>query len=70
MLTIYQWDEISGEAIVCNGGGAFSDPVPQTPVDRDMGWTNDHVIDLPDGTRVVIDSDERGHKTIWVTKEN
>lgn len=75
-LTIFQWDEISGEVRTIDAPW-FQEVDPQLFGEipfmiQDGVWTDwqvDHVVDLPDGTRVVIESDERAHTSVFVTKE-
>jgi hypothetical protein len=68
------WDEISNEA------RPVTDAHPvECPLDWDSlrhrewmlncsGWKTDHVIDLPDGTRIVLESDDRAHTAVIVTQ--
>jgi hypothetical protein len=75
---IFVWDEISCEVrpLREDGSNALDQPacvdrigeVPQLIEDGHWAdWQVDHVIDLPDGTRIVIESDDRAHTAVLVT---
>ena len=71
---IYAWDEIRGEVLEVTGdsnlGSDYWDPEISKMMnsdDNENGWHVDHVIDLPNGIRIVIEMDGRTHTAVWVT---
>lgn len=65
---IYVWDNISEEVHPADG---LSEPTginDQGELDTHdrSGWTKESVVDFPD-CRVVIESDMRGHLSLWLT---
>jgi hypothetical protein len=73
---MWVWDEISGEAKAVTDAHPVDCPLdweghPQTEQASRFnasGWESQHVLDLPDGTRIVIESDERAHTAVLVTQ--
>lgn len=69
-MPIYVWDNISCEVheadYLAEPTGLNLNTGEVDLVERST-WTKDHVLDLPDGTRIVLESDDRNHHSLWVT---
>jgi len=75
---MWQWDEIQGVTRPVDDANPIESPLDWSgtlyswldgePTKNSSGWQTDHVIDLPDGTRIVIESDERAHTSVLITQ--
>jgi hypothetical protein len=69
-MPMYVWDEICQEAKLVTDANPGIESWEPGAADAELMpwyWRTDHVIDLPDGTRIVIESDNRAHTAVWVT---
>jgi hypothetical protein len=73
---MWVWDEISGECkpltdrhpLDCSVDGIIGEVPDMIKDGAFCDWQMDHVIDLPDGTRLVIESDERAHTAVIIVQ--
>lgn len=61
---MYVWDEITGKTNPVTDAIPVDCPWPK----EEEGWEMEAVVDLPDGTRIVIERDGRAHQAVIVTQ--
>lgn len=75
---IYQWDEITCDVhTIAEENSEFrhlveplAEAVPEYGIEgptSDLPWRVQHVIDLPDTTRIVVERSDRNHLSIIIT---
>lgn len=64
---IWVWDEIQNEAMPLDAEHPLDCNIEEHR-EGTNGWEWQYTADFPDGTRIVIETDERSHTAILMTK--